>query len=52
MATVDKPRFGVEVTYTNGTQTKMWFATEAARDRRHAQLNGDKSVKTARRVKR
>jgi hypothetical protein len=52
MATVDKPRYGVKVTYTNGSGTTFWFQTEAARDRKHAQLNRDKSVKTAKRVSR
>lgn len=50
MATVDKPKYGVAVEYHNGVKTKFWFQTEAARDKKHAQLNRDKSVKTAERI--
>lgn len=52
MATVGQSKYGVEVEYTNGAKTKFWFQTEAARDKKHAQLNRDKSVKTAKRVSR
>lgn len=52
MATVDKPRFGVQVTYTNSVTTTIWFATERARDKKHAQLQRDPQVRRAKRVKR
>lgn len=53
MATVDKPRYGVEVTYVNSTRPiTIWYATEKARDKRHTQLQRDKNVRTAKRVKR
>jgi len=52
MATVDKPRFGVEVTYTNGLTTTIWFSVEKARDKKHGQLQRDKTVRRAKRVSR
>jgi hypothetical protein len=52
MASVDKPRYGVKVKYTNGVETTMWRRTEVERDRLHRQLNADKKVKTAKRVNR
>lgn len=52
MATVDKPRYGVKITYTNNVTTTMWFASESARDRKHSQLQKDKTVRRAKRVSR
>lgn len=52
MAKVDKPRYGVQATYTNSVTTTIWFQSEAARDRKHAQLQKDKSVRRAKRVSR
>lgn len=50
MATVQKPRYGVKVQYTNGVKTTFWFGTQEARDRKFRQLNSDPKVKTAKRV--
>lgn len=52
MASVNKPRYGVKVKYTNGVETTMWRQTEVERDRLHRQLNRDKAVQTAKRVSR
>lgn len=52
MANVDKPRYGVQVTYTNNVTTTIWFASESARDRKHAKLQRDKTVRRAKRVNR
>lgn len=52
MASVDKPRYGVKVKYTNNVETTLWFRNKVDRDRKHRQLNADKSVKTAKRVER
>lgn len=52
MASVDKPRYGVKVTYTNGVETTMWRRTRDEQDRLHRKMNRDKSVRTARRVER
>lgn len=52
MATVGKAKYGVKVEYTNSVKTTFWFQTKLARDQKHAQLNWDRSVKTAKRVNR
>jgi hypothetical protein len=56
MAKVDKPRYGVEITYNNGASIKQWFQTEEVRDIEHAQLNGRKGrrlgVRVAKRIQR
>lgn len=52
MATVGKAKYGVKVEYTNGAKTTFWFQMEAARDKKHTQLNRDRAVKTAKRVTR
>ena len=52
MATVETPRYGVEITYTNGLKTTMWRATEQARDRVQRDMNQDKNVRTAKAVNR
>jgi hypothetical protein len=52
MASVDKPRYGVKVKYTNNVKTTLWFQTKEARDRKHRELNRDPKVNTATRTER
>lgn len=52
MASVDSPKYGIKIQYTNGSSTVKWFRTQEARDRAHARLNRDPSVRTAKRVQR
>lgn len=52
MATVGAPKYGIEVTYHNSVTTRMWFATEKARDKKHSRLQKDKNVRRAKRITR
>lgn len=52
MASVDKPRYGVEVEYKNGAKTTMWRRTQEEQSRLHRKMNADPSVKIAKRVMR
>lgn len=52
MASVDKPRYGVEVKYKNGAKTTMWRRTKEEQSRVHREMNANPAVKTAKRVER
>lgn len=52
MASVGQPKYGIEITYKSGASTRQWFRSEAARDKRHAQLQRDPLVRRAKRVTR
>ena len=49
MASVDKPRYGLELTPEKGAKTTVWYRTEEERSRAHRHANSDPRIKTAKR---